>query len=274
MRPGAAPGAAEEPDLLARGEALAERDGDAVKMGIARDDARAVVDFDDLAVFVLDPGEDDDAGGRVVDRRFEGRGEIEPGMHRLPMVEGIDARTESALELILRERCRQGERPQHLAHPLGEAGTLLDRPERNEGAALPRRHRAVARRELVEIDPGRGEDAHQLAPTAPRLVFEIAEAGGAGAGRTALICERRLGEGKLLRLLRFEARGLESGKLAGEAAALDEQLLVLGRHLPQLPLRGFGGSLRLRRLRARRLQLGRELVDAARQAGALLLGLL
>src|SRR6266851_1318082 len=52
MRPGAAARAAEQADLLAAGEMLSQRNRDAMQMGVARDDAGAVIDVDDAAELV------------------------------------------------------------------------------------------------------------------------------------------------------------------------------------------------------------------------------
>src|SRR5258707_15600674 len=96
MRAGAAPGAAEQADLLAAGETLTEGDGDAVEMRVARHDPRAVVDIDDAAELALGAGKDHGTGRRVVDRRFQGRREIDAGMHRGPTVERIVAAAKAA----------------------------------------------------------------------------------------------------------------------------------------------------------------------------------
>src|SRR5207302_4984687 len=61
MRAGRAAGAAEEADLAMARDALPDRHGLAVQMGVAGRDAVAVVDLDDLAVVVAIPGIGHDA---------------------------------------------------------------------------------------------------------------------------------------------------------------------------------------------------------------------
>src|SRR5437588_792023 len=73
VRPGAAAGAAEQADLLAHADMLAGRHHDAVEMGIACDNARAVVDIDDATELALRAGEDHGAWRRAEDGRFERR---------------------------------------------------------------------------------------------------------------------------------------------------------------------------------------------------------
>jgi hypothetical protein len=77
MRAGAAAGAAEFTDPGMRADALAARDHDAVEMGVARRDAVAVINVDNLAIAFLDAGEANSTRRRTVDGGTIGRIEIE-----------------------------------------------------------------------------------------------------------------------------------------------------------------------------------------------------
>src|ERR1700736_2952271 len=80
VRAGAAAAGAEIADLLMRADPLADRDGKAVEMCVARSDAVAVVDLDDLAVIVAIGGKGHRARRGRVDRRVVRRGEIDASM--------------------------------------------------------------------------------------------------------------------------------------------------------------------------------------------------
>src|SRR5579884_1116171 len=113
VRAGGAAGAAEIADLGMRPDMLADRDGEAVEMGVAGRDAVAVIDLDDLAVIVAVAGIGHRAGGGGVDRRFVRRVEIEPGMERRAAVDRVVAHPERAADLVACERRRNRQRLDH-----------------------------------------------------------------------------------------------------------------------------------------------------------------
>ena len=166
MRPGGAAGAAEEADLGLRRDALADRYRGAVQMCIARGDAVAVVDLDDLAVIVAVAGEGHHPGRRGIDRRHVGRQEIDPGMQRGAAVDRIAPHPEPAADVIAGEWRRHRQRPDQVlqrrelfrAHRGLGMGAARRRDERT---ALAGAH-AVLREETTDIDAGRGEDPLEL----------------------------------------------------------------------------------------------------------------
>src|SRR3546814_1100715 len=88
---GRAAGRAHLGDLLPRGDARADRGVEAGQVGVARHDALAVVDLDDIAVTRAAADERHAARRRGEDRGAERPGEIEPGVHRARAGEGIVA---------------------------------------------------------------------------------------------------------------------------------------------------------------------------------------
>src|SRR5207248_4169510 len=139
---GAAPRATQQADLLAAAQMLADGDGDAVEVRVARNDPRPVVDVDDAAELALGAGEDHGAGRRVIDRRLKRRREIEPGMHREATIERIAAGSEAAFELVMGQRRRQRQSLEGLSQSIGNGGvTAIPSPARLE--ALERDERAA-----------------------------------------------------------------------------------------------------------------------------------
>src|ERR1700676_1565760 len=149
VRPRAATRAAELADFLMRADLLAARDGDAVQVCVVRDDAVPVVDLDELSVGVAHARIGHHPRGGAVDGRAKGGGEVDAGMEAWAPVDGIDARAERALELVLAERRGQRQGLQKLAQSLLAPRLVLGRgvlgsAERDVGTALAFRRAAQA----------------------------------------------------------------------------------------------------------------------------------
>src|SRR5690349_19104714 len=110
VRAGAAPSAAEQSDLLSVAEVLPARHGDPMEMAVDRDDPRAVIDLHHPAIGALGTGEHYDPRRGVVDRRLVRRRKIDAGVEGFAMVDWVDASTERAFELILRDRRAERQR--------------------------------------------------------------------------------------------------------------------------------------------------------------------
>src|SRR5579872_281981 len=168
MGAGAAAGAAQLGDLRVCRDMLAHRHQNSMKMGIERDNAVTMVDFDRAAVTFFPAREDDDAWRGAIDQRAVRRVEIDAGVEFRASIERIVPRTERAANSVAHvKRCTQR---QNLCNLQQSGDALLfgriaaHAVERNERAA----HGGLGlladvTDNLVEIDAGRGQN--RLEPT-------------------------------------------------------------------------------------------------------------
>src|SRR5215472_1739471 len=271
VRPRAPARTAELADFLMRADLLPARDGDAVQVSVMRDDAVAVVDLHELAIGIARARESHDAGRGAVDRRTECRDQIDAGMEALVMIDGIDARAERALDLVLAERCSQRQGLQELAQCLVAGGPVLGRglargSQGDIGTAFALRGAAQAPDEILHIEAGRRDHALEIADHAVDLGPGLRGQRGDGLRRLDIGLGRiGLGEARLdaLQLL------LERVALGGQALALGHDPLALGADLLQLRLRAGEGRLEFGRPLVGRLHVLLELLDARVERSAL-----
>ncbi len=253
-------------------DALADRYGLAVEMGVAAGDAVAVVDLDDLAVIVAVTGIGHDAGCRRVDGRHVRRPQIDPGVIGRVAVDRIAAHSEGAAELIAFERCRNrqclDQRAQRGELLRADRRGVLACRRRNERAAFAAVHPEL-REHMLDVDPGRRQHPLDLRKGA---------AIDGGHGRRG--CPRRFGSSRFC----GRRRGNDDGNLARRLGGWDSgrnRRCWSGRdngrrrrccRCTQDRRRGLGD--RARRLAARQQrQFLFELVDAGAELVALANGL-
>src|SRR5579863_6108787 len=114
MRTSAAASAAEFSNLMMGGDFLTVGDNDAVKVGIACNDAMTMVDVDYLPVSFLDAGKYHSARRGAVDRRAIGCGKIDASVEGLFFHEWVWPSAKAALDLVVCERRRKRQRLQNL----------------------------------------------------------------------------------------------------------------------------------------------------------------
>ena len=129
VRAGGTPGRTHQRDQLAAVNARAVGDQDLGQVAIARRDALAVIDLDQIAVAAAAVGMGDDAVGGGIDRGADGTGNVDAGMHRRGAAERVGADAEVAGELQIGDRLDRGDRDRPLLQAVHLLPALEQRPE-------------------------------------------------------------------------------------------------------------------------------------------------
>src|SRR5476649_2061505 len=111
-------GRADLADLLVEGYGLARLDVDPAEMGVARHQAEAVIDLDQVAVFALPAREAHRARGGGIDGAVARRPQVDAFVHGAEAAEGVDAVAEAVRHDDLRRRRGQRHVHQHVAQRL------------------------------------------------------------------------------------------------------------------------------------------------------------